>query len=72
MKDTTPQDHLDKKPSKAQAEDLQKQLAEDEAEKQKEFIEKYNALCEEYELSIVPQIGVQLQKISPRSNGVNN
>lgn len=66
----TAQDHLDPKPTKAQTEDLQKQLMEAEEAKQKEFIEKYNALCDEYGCNIVPQIGVQLQKISPRSNGV--
>ncbi len=67
----TAQDHKPKQPTKAELEAYQAQVQAEEA-KQKEFIEKYNALCEEYELSIVPQIGVQLQKISPRSNGVNN
>jgi hypothetical protein len=61
---TTPKDHLPPKPTKAQTEELQKQLAEAEAEKQKEFVDKYNALCMEYGYSIAPQVTVQLQKLN--------
>ncbi len=65
----TAQDRNPKQATKAELEAFQKQQQEEES-KQKEFIEKYNALCDEYSYNIVPQIGVQLQKISPRTNGV--
>ncbi len=73
----TAQDHKPKQPTQAErtaqevaavARNAEYQAVE--TAKQKEFIDKYNALCEEYSYNIVPQIGVQLQKISPSSNGV--
>jgi hypothetical protein len=61
-KSKQPQDHLDPKPTNADALELQKQLMEHEQQKQNEFVEKYNALCEEYGYTIVPQVTVQLQR----------
>ena len=57
----TAQDHKPKQPTKSQLEIVQARAVEEEA-KQKEFIEKYNALCDEYGFIISPQIGVQLTK----------
>ncbi len=54
-------DHQPKKPSKAEVEKAQALMVE-EQKKQKEFIEKYNALCDEYGYSIIPQVTVQLAK----------
>ncbi len=59
---TEPQDHLPKKPTKAQAEELQKQLMEHEQERQQEFAQKYNALCDEYGYSIIPQMTLNITK----------
>ncbi len=60
---TTPKDHQAKKPTKAQIVEAQT-AAELEQKNQAEFIEKYNALVAFYGFTIVPQIGVQLQKVN--------
>jgi hypothetical protein len=54
-------DHLKKKPSKKEIEKAQALMVE-EQQKQKDFVEKYNALCDEYGYVISPQITVQLTK----------
>jgi hypothetical protein len=54
-------DHLKRKPSKADIEKAQQAVVE-EQQKQADFVSKYNALCEEYGYSIVPQVTVQLAK----------
>ena len=54
-------DHRPKKPTKREIEEAQ-QLMVVEQQKQKEFVEKYNALCDEYGYTIVPQVTVQLAK----------
>ena len=54
-------DHLKRKPSKADIEKAQQAMVE-EQKKQAEFVEKYNALCDEYGYTIVPQVTVQLAK----------
>lgn len=52
-----PQDRLPKKPTKAQLEALAV-----EQQRQQEFVDRYNALCDEYGYTIVPQVTVQLAK----------
>jgi hypothetical protein len=59
----TAQDHKPKKPTKAELESMQKQL-EAEQLRQAEFIQKYNALVQEYGYQIIPQISVIAQKVS--------
>lgn len=52
----------EKKEVQLTEEELVKRAQELEAEKQKKFVEEYNALCDKYGYVVQPKIGLEISK----------